>query len=271
MNHLISLGAGVQSSTMALMAAKGLIEPMPIAAIFADTMAEPSSVYTWLDWLETQLPFPVIRVSAGDLAKEALKLKTKEDGTVHARVNIPLHARNPDGSAGRIMHRNCTVEYKIRPIQKEVRRLVGVKRGSKDVQAIQWIGISLDEVTRMKESNVPFIKHRWPLVEMGMRRSDCLVWMEDNHFPMPPRSSCVFCPFHNNNEWRRLKLEEPEEFAKAVAFEKHLQTANTSDNFKSTVYCHSSLKPLDEVDFSNAEDRGQLNLFENECEGMCGV
>ena len=41
MKHIISLGAGVQSSTMALMAAHGEIGPMPDCAIFADTGAEP--------------------------------------------------------------------------------------------------------------------------------------------------------------------------------------------------------------------------------------
>ncbi len=50
--HIISLGAGVQSSTMALMAAHGEIEPMPDAAIFADTQNEPQRVYEWLDWLD---------------------------------------------------------------------------------------------------------------------------------------------------------------------------------------------------------------------------
>jgi len=68
---VISLGAGVQSSTMALMAAHGEITPMPDYAIFADTQAEPSHIYSWLDWLETQLPFPVLRVTAGSL-KEAI-------------------------------------------------------------------------------------------------------------------------------------------------------------------------------------------------------
>jgi 3'-phosphoadenosine 5'-phosphosulfate sulfotransferase (PAPS reductase)/FAD synthetase len=64
---VISLGAGVQSSTMALMAARGQIEPMPDYAIFADTQAEPKHIYSWLDWLETQLPFPLIRVTKGNL------------------------------------------------------------------------------------------------------------------------------------------------------------------------------------------------------------
>jgi 3'-phosphoadenosine 5'-phosphosulfate sulfotransferase (PAPS reductase)/FAD synthetase len=63
--HILSLGAGVQSSTLALMAAAGEVTPMPAAAIFADTQDEPASVYRWLDWLEKQLPFPVYRVTAG--------------------------------------------------------------------------------------------------------------------------------------------------------------------------------------------------------------
>ena len=46
--EVISLGAGVQSSVMCLMAAKGELEPMPDAAIFADTGAEPRKVMEWL-------------------------------------------------------------------------------------------------------------------------------------------------------------------------------------------------------------------------------
>jgi len=52
---------------MALMAAHDEIAPMPVAAIFADTQAEPKAVYEWLDWLEKQLPFPIHRVTAGKL------------------------------------------------------------------------------------------------------------------------------------------------------------------------------------------------------------
>ena len=56
---VLNLGAGVQSSCLALMAAMGEVKPMPDFAVFADTQAEPKSVYDWLDWLEKQLPFPV--------------------------------------------------------------------------------------------------------------------------------------------------------------------------------------------------------------------
>ena len=62
---VLSLGAGVQSSTLLLMAEAGEIEPRPDAAIFADTGWEPAAVYQHLDWLETQTSIPIHRVSNG--------------------------------------------------------------------------------------------------------------------------------------------------------------------------------------------------------------
>tara|TARA_Y100000310_G_C20434133_1_gene692906 strand:+ start:47 stop:319 length:273 start_codon:yes stop_codon:yes gene_type:complete len=74
LKHIISLGAGVQSSTMALMAAKGEITPMPDGAIFADTQWEPNHVYKWLDFIEKNVPFPIYRVTAGNLTEDAKAL-----------------------------------------------------------------------------------------------------------------------------------------------------------------------------------------------------
>ncbi len=102
--HIISLGAGVQSSCMSLMAAAGEILPMPTAAIFADTQAEPASVYRWLDWLEKQLPFPVHRVTAGNIAKRELKLFTsKKSGKVYRKSGIPAFVAGLG-----ILSRKCT-------------------------------------------------------------------------------------------------------------------------------------------------------------------
>jgi hypothetical protein len=270
--HIISLGAGVQSSTMALMAAKGEIGPMPTAAVFADTKAEPASVYKWLDWLESQLPFPVHRVSRGDLTAESLLIRERVDKTGYWAKNlIPAFIQNKDGSKG-IMGRQCTYSYKVEQLEKASRRIANIKRGEKSVQVIQWIGISLDEVSRMKTSRVPWIKHRWPLVDLGMNRHACLKWMEAQAFPKPPRSACIYCPFHSDAEWRRLRDSEPAEFERAVKYEKDLQAVKRqTDNLSGIPFLHASLKPLGEVDFSTEEERGQLNMFENECEGMCGV
>lgn len=269
--HIISLGAGVQSSTMALMAARGELKPMPTAAVFADTQAEPANVYEWLGWLTKQLPFPVIQVTRGSLTTTSLTVRTKKDGSgTWAKSLIPAFIQNKDGSRG-IMGRACTFDYKVLMLEKESRRIGGIKRGQKTIGVIQWIGISLDEVVRMKPSRVPWAEHRWPLVDLRMNRHDCLRWMEKNGFPMPPRSACIYCPFHSDKEWRRLRDDSPVEFAKAVDFEIKLQAVKArTDNQRGVPFLHQSLKPLSEVDFTTDGERGQLH-FGNECEGMCGV
>jgi hypothetical protein len=279
LRNILSLGAGVQSSTLALMAATGEVPGYPHldAAIFADTQAEPDSVYLWLDWLETEIarspfPYPVYRVTAGSLRDEALKTRVTKDGRKYYRTNIPFFTLNANGTSGKITFRSCTMDYKIKPILKLGRRFGEIKRGQKTVGIRQWIGISLDEAHRMKPSRAPWIENTWPLIDLRMRRADCLRWMESHCYPKPPRSACGFCPFHNDHEWRRLKLEEPEAFAAAVDFEARLQSAKAhSDNMNSIPFLHRKLKPLSEIDFSNAEDRGQADMWGNECEGMCGV
>jgi hypothetical protein len=270
--HIISLGAGVQSSTMALMAAAGEITPMPKCAIFADTQDEPKSVYVWLDWLEKQLPFPVHKVTAGRLSERSLKMKTTADGRRYSSTDIPFFTLSSKNQIGRIVQRSCTADFKLKPLFNEAKKIANIKRGQKTVGVIQWIGISLDEIYRVKPSREKWCESRWPLVDARMSRSDCLRWMSKRGFPTPPRSACVFCPFHNNAEWRRLKIEEPSEFEKAVQFEKAVGKAKReSSNFDCVPYLHRSCKPLDTIDFSTEEEKGQGNLFNNECEGMCGV
>ncbi|MEN3940698.1 hypothetical protein WJU23_05335 [Prosthecobacter sp. SYSU 5D2] len=268
---LLSLGAGVQSSTLALMAARGEITPMPAAAIFADTLAEPASVYQWLDWLETQLPFPVIRVTQGNgLIEDALRIRERKDKTGHwVPSGVPHYSINSDGSHGH-GPRQCTADFKIAPIMRKARQLMK-EAGEKHIN--QWIGISLDEAHRMKPSRVKYATNLWPLIDRGMKRHDCLRWMEKNGFPVPPRSACVFCPYHSNGEWRRLRDHEPDEFQRAVQFERDYQQAKGATVWKKMfgVYLHPQRVPLDQVDLSTDVDNGQGVLWGNECEGMCGV
>lgn len=267
--HIISLGAGVQSSTLALMAARGELTPMPHCAIFADTHAEPASVYRWLDWLEKQLPFPVHRVTKGNMTQAALTKKTKRDGSGEwSKSCIPAFIKNPDGSCG-LLQRQCTYDYKIVPLTRAALQIM------KDTGAsgvVQWIGISLEEVHRMKPSRDKRITNRWPLVDKKMHRWSCLNWMRANWYPQPPRSACVYCPYHSDTEWRRLRDEEPEEFSKAVQFDRdYRKIKDETNNMHGLPYLHRSLVPLDQVDFSTDVERGQGLLWGNECEGMCGV
>lgn len=263
--HIISLGAGVQSSTMALMAAHGEITPMPKCAIFADTQDEPQSVYRWLDWLEKELPFPVVRVSKGSLSDNACRTYLSPTSQKITGESIPAFA---DG--GRVMFpRQCTSDFKVYPISKAITTVMR-EHGSKT--AIKWIGISLDEIHRMKPTRRASVEHRWPLIENRIRRHDCLLWMDAHGYPTPPRSACLYCPYHSDSEWRRLRAEEPADFQKAVDFEKRLQSAFTRITTTDKVpFLHRSCRPLAEVDFSTDEDHGQQVMFGNECEGMCGV
>lgn len=260
MKYVLSLGAGVQSSTLALMFAKGEFEYMPDCAIFADTQAEPLEVYQWLDWLKSQLPFPLYIVSKGNLKEHVLQIKKNKKNSNYIKMGIPAYTLKDDGSKG-ILMRHCTSDFKINPIQKQVKKLYGKENVN------MLLGISIDEAIRMKPSRVKNIVNQYPLIDKGMTRNDCLRWMESNQYPKPPRSACVFCPYHSNHEWHRLKTEYPNEFQKAVEFEKQMQF--NSDGILQTIpFLHPSLKPLDTVQF---KDEKQVELFGNECEGMCGI
>lgn len=264
--EFISLGAGVQSSTMALMAARGEIGPMPVAAIFADTQWEPAHVYEWLNWLEAQLPFPIHRVTAGNLREDTLR---KQNTTGGRFASIPWHLTKTDGSSS-MGRRQCTKEYKIAPLIKERRRLLGYPPRVR-IQAnacVTWIGISTDEAGRMKDSRERWNVNRWPLIEKGMSRHDCLQWMERHGYPTPPKSACIGCPFHSDREWRRIKAD-PVAWADAVLIDEAIR--KPARGFRGEQYMHRSRKPLAEVDLSTLEDHGQLNMWNIECEGMCGV
>ena len=259
--HVISLGAGVQSTTMALMAAHGEIEPMPDAAIFADTGWEPRAVYEHLAWLEGVLPFPVHRVTSGNLRDDVM---TGENSTGHAFATLPLYVRDLTGARKSVMlRRQCTREYKVKPLNVKLRELGATHK----TPATTWLGITVDEAQRMKPSRVKYSVHRWPLVESRMTRHDCLVWMARNDYAEPPRSACVGCPFHSDAEWRAIR-DNRETWADAREVDgaiRHLP------RIEGEAYLHRQLVPLDEVDLSTEEDRGQLSLWGNECEGMCGL
>lgn len=275
--HIISLGAGVQSSTMALMAAHGEIGPMPRCAVFADTQAEPESVYQWLDWLEDQLPFPVYRVTAGNLTDDGLQLRTSgKSGKRYWKTLVPFYIEAPDGSKGMI-GRKCTADYKVAVLERQCRLFVSGRERRDHLPGmpplmVKWLGISRDETYRRKESPDSWCLHRHPLIDMKITRADCIAWMEKNGYPRPPRSACVYCPFHSDDEWLRLKTDEPNEFARAVAFEAQAQ-AQACQVTIGKPFLHDSMKALPDIDFAAkvAEGNRQYDMFNNECEGMCGV
>lgn len=251
---------------MAMMAAHGEITPMPIAAIFADTQYEPEAVTKYLEWLEPQLPFPVIKATAGSVRDDSLQpiRRSKKSGKMYMKSIIPAFI---DG--GGLLGRKCTRDYKITVIRREVKKLLGLKkqdRWPKDITVSQWLGITTDEIQRMKVSTEKWMEFRHPLIELKMTRTDCLIWMRDHGYPEPPRSACKFCPFHSNDEWRRLSDDE---FAEVVQFEKDLQEIAKGDEIlRGLPYLHSARIPL--IEALDRNEPEQLS-FLDECAGMCGV
>lgn len=278
MLNVLSLGAGVQSSTLALMAAAGEISPMPDCGIFADTHHEPRAVYSWLHWLEKQLPFPIYTVSRGDLWKAASRVRQTKDGLrSYIATGIPIYFTGAEGgeltTRKGIGKRQCTRDFKTDVITRKVKELAGLKRVSSKtpVVATTWIGISADEAHRAKASREHWIAKRYPLLELDMDRADCLEWMADHGHPTPPRSACTFCPFHDDNSWLAL---EPDELIAVAAKEVELQAAYAQASAIDGIpYFHASRVPLLQVKFQPTPKptMRQRQLFGAECEGMCGV
>ena len=275
--RILSLGAGVQSSTMALMANEGAFGHKPDYAIFADTGWEPRKVYDHLEWLKSQLDFPVIitknHLKSGSIKQDMIDEVQKEKGFLH----IPFFARNTKTNKIGIGPRQCTRNYKITPINRKIRHLIGLKdrqRFPRDMWVEVWVGISTDEAMRMKPSREKWVKNTWPLIDHKMSRQSCLDWYKGKNYRTPAKSSCIGCPYHDNTLWNEIKTDTPEEFEEACQLDDMIRNSARDPNIKR--FLHRKGIPLRDIDFNELlkkkkKPEDQLDLFNNECEGMCGV
>lgn len=264
--RVLSLGAGVQSTVMLLMSLRGGFGEAPDVAIFADTGWEPHAVMEHLTWLESEAAliapnFQIFRVAAGNIRTDLI-----EGCAGNGRRFSAIPYFTAGGGMGR---RQCTREYKITPLGKATRWLLGYQPRQRipSASAEMWIGITTDEATRMKPARNAWQRNRWPLIEIGMSRRDCIAWFAD-HYPDRKlvKSSCVGCPYHDDNYWRSLRDDYPDDWADAIYVDGLIRSRAGEQQ-----YMHRTLVPLGDVDLRTAEDAGQINMFENECEGMCGV
>lgn len=242
--RILSLGAGVQSTTLLRMIIHGELPPVD-HAIFSDTGWEPRAVYRHLETLKTeceQAGIPLHLVSNGNIRDDALDPNKRA-------ASMPVFLRKPDGSKA-ILRRQCTGEYKIKPLMNKQRELAGLKPGQRcpEHRITTIIGISWDEAQRMKDPAFSWIRHDYPLIDARIKREDCIRWNTEHGYPPPPRSSCIGCPFHNNAEWRAIR-DDPEAWADAVDFDKQIRTGKMAEALApSTGYLHKEAIPLDEVD-----------------------
>jgi len=261
---VLSLGAGVQSSTVLFKMLDEEIEMAEIA-IFADTGNEPKEVYKYLDYLKGFMKnkIPLFIVKKSNIVEDALA--PKEKGTNKGFLTMPVMAIDEKGK--KVMgRRQCTNDYKIQPIHKKVREYLGVKslRGK---EVLMYMGISTDEIQRAKTPNNNWQINYYPLIELDMNRHDCKHYVATKQLKQPPRSACIVCPYHSNEEWKHLKENYPTEFQEAIEFDEAIRDIKPGY----TNYLHRNLIPLKEINFNEKQENIQYSLFDDECEGICGL
>jgi hypothetical protein len=260
--RVLSLGWGVQSFTLAAMSALGKLDQLDLA-IHSDTRFERQGTYAfaseWTAWLESY-NLRVLTVSSGELKRNVTRQLPK--GT--HEVQIPAFTYSTGGGSGQI-RRQCTQEWKVRPFRAEVRRWL--PRG---VQAEVWLGISADEFQRARTADVRYIRNRFPLLELNMTREDCKTWLRNHDLPVPPKSSCTFCPYHSRPAFAELKRAAGADWEQAVKIDAEIRDKRPPFQ----LFVHPARIPLAQaVDIP--EDHGYVQTGfdpEGRCdEGVCWV
>ncbi len=253
--NVLSLGWGVQSVALALMAVNGELGRIDFA-IFADTNFENEKTKEYIKKYKLYFICKGLRI-----------VTVKNNGSNHQiykkinkgfQVQIPAFTFNKENNVNGQIRRQCTYYWKIAPIR---RYLQSIRSGKK---INMFLGISLDEFLRMKDSNVKYINNVYPLVENRLSRNDCVNYIKKNNLDIPSKSSCWFCPFKSLSEWRN---SSDKEFQKAISLEKQIKNLKPPYD----LYLTNKRKNLNEIDFRSQEQKGQLSLFDNECLGICGI
>lgn len=261
--RVLSLGWGVQSWTLVAMVALGEIEPID-AAIHADTGWERQETYRfaakWAPWLEGH----GVRVQT---VRDESSRGAVADG--YGGVFLPAFTSGATGD-GQI-RRQCTGQWKIDPIRRTVRTLLA-ERGQRTSPGVvtQIMGISYDEASRARSSDVQYITHVFPLIDRRMQRTDCIRWLLDHKLPVPPKSSCTFCPYHSKQAWRNLKRAGGADWDQAVAVDAAIRNRRPPW----PLYVHPARKPLADA-VTIPEDAGwhQASLIDGEDDedGSCAT
>lgn len=256
---IISLGLGIQSTAMYLMSSLGHIDRADYA-IFADPGAElPDTYRLWdylKDWANYNDGIPLIKKKKS-LYDDIIK---GQNSTGNRLASIPAFTESQG-----MVRRQCTKEYKIDVVIQEVRRLHGLKKYQRMKPTTMYLGISLDEIQRMKESQLYNINYEYPLIDRRITRGDCIKFLEERSFHNIKKSSCTFCPFHNNKQWKEIKQNYPEEWKKVVKVDNAIRD-KSKKGMRDKLYLHRSLKPIEEAYLQ--EDQEELFMCE---EGYCGI
>lgn len=262
--RVFSFDGGVQSTSVMVLQVAGRIPPYD-AFVFANVGEDSENPDTLAYIKEHTLPYAerhglaLIEVSKGNLLERVMG-PTKS-------VHVPGHVRNAQGRVRRL-HRNCTDDYKVRAIDD------WIKAGSVSAATV-GLGISLDEYERVKDTRwhddyagrkLGFWKQReYPLIDLRLKRADCERIIADAGLPVPPKSSCFYCPFRTSSEWIELKKQQPDLFDRAVEIDERIRAKPSS--VQGRVSLHRSGFPLAQA----VGDQVSMSDYENDaCEdGYC--
>ena len=248
MTTVWSYGGGTQTAAIAVLILQGKL-PRPDVVVMADTAREIES--TWQYLRDVVQP-----------ALDTIGLTVQVAG--HELSTVDLHGHNGDllipsftsQAGGGKLPTLCSNEWKQRVIRRWLRQ--------QDINDCDvWLGISTDEIERMKPSGLNWYRHVYPLIELvPTSRVNCAALVESFGWPMPPKSRCWMCPNQSPLMWSDMRKQQPAEFAKAVAFEQEVQQADPH------VWLHKAMIPLtDAVDVTDK----QPSLFDGCDSGYCFV
>lgn len=248
----VSYGGGVQSTALLVLAAERKID---YGLFLFSNVGDDSEHPATLRYVrEVAMPYAVAN---GIELVELRKRPKGSERTLYQRlmdpeaqsVGIPVRM-----TSGAPAQRHCTTDYKIRRVAAELKR----RGATAESPAIVALGISIDEYQRMRtESGIAWERLDYPLIDLRLTRADCMNLIERADLPIPPKSSCFFCPFHSLDVWRKQKRDEPELFAMSVALERRINEKRAALG-KDAVWLTDALRPLDEA----VGDHDQLDLFE---------
>lgn len=319
-------GAGRQSTALLLMSCEGLVPKIDFA-IFSDTGWEFPEVYDHLAALTeyaADFGIPIYRASHGYLQDDVLDPSVFatipchtvagtevqvpvryatcgtcggfrmlredeercEDCAGQGQVPVEWEWRPAAAKFGKIL-RQCTGRYKVQPLERRMRELLGapvwgepcvycstsgrrvapwdpwqregtcsVCRGTgernrvgsvpKGTQVEQWIGFSADEYERATTAGFPaYVTPYHPLIQMGWTAARCVEWMAERGWKGVTKSSCMGCPFHDDDTWLEIADRHPGPFAELIAFDVRLREEGTG--MRALRYLHESRKPLDQA------------------------
>lgn len=248
---VISHGGGVQTSTLCLMAARGDLEPMPEMAFFSDTGGEPARVYEYLEWLRAQVPFPIHLVKRPGPALADMAIGVADGSIPRSGSPIPpWFVSTPDGPG--MLPKHCSAQFKRDVVLQAVRKELGLRprqRGPRHPVVELWIGMTTDELFRVVVDRERWISRRHPLIELNLKRPDCIKWLRERQYPVPPKSSCVFCPYRKNAQWRHLRDTAPDDFAEACRVDRLIRRGYPGH--EGEAFVHRSLVPLEDADLED--------------------